>query len=147
MVGHAVMHLLCAAPLLALSSPIVPSRASTLAQDARAAGRGAELVDTRAPVHGPAGPNVPMWSTIYDFDIWTNGTGTTGFTNLLWDSNITLLGVAVAKVPHPPAIPPPPNPRPRERLPHALARAPASPSHRHRVFRALSELSPPTASG
>ena len=131
MVGHAVMRLLCAAPLLALSSPVVPSRASTLAQGARAAGRGAE--DTRVPVHGPAGPNVPMWSAIYDFDIWTNGTGTTGFTNLLWDSNITLLGVAVAKVPHPPPPSPhPPTPDPGSGCPmHWLPRCPkpvASPS-------------------
>jgi hypothetical protein len=40
-----------------------------------------------------------MWSAIYDFDYQTNGTGTTNFTNLLWDANLTALGVACAKFP------------------------------------------------
>eukprot|EP01051_Picozoa_sp_SAG22_P023250 SAG22_NODE_5918_length_931_cov_1.319712_2_plen_72_part_01 len=47
-----------------------------------------------APLHGPQAPNVPRWSTIYDLDTETNGTGTTGFTNLLWGANLTELGVA-----------------------------------------------------
>ena len=40
-----------------------------------------------------------MWSTIYDFDFETNGSGTTGFTNVLWDANLTALGIACAKFP------------------------------------------------
>ena len=47
---------------------------------------------------GAAG-HVPKWSTIYGFDVETNGTGTTGFTNLLWDANLTALGEAVARFP------------------------------------------------
>jgi hypothetical protein len=35
------------------------------------------------PVEAGA-PNVPMWSTAYDLDYRTNGTGTTSWTNLLW---------------------------------------------------------------
>lgn len=30
--------------------------------------------------------NVPRWSMIYDFDVTTNGSGTTSFTNVLWVS-------------------------------------------------------------
>eukprot|EP01052_Picozoa_sp_SAG31_P003342 SAG31_NODE_127_length_23612_cov_39.709863_8_plen_199_part_00 len=44
-------------------------------------------------------PNIPQWSTIYDFDVETNGTGTTDFTNLLWDANLTALGAACARFP------------------------------------------------
>ena len=30
--------------------------------------------------------NIPRWSMIYDFDVTTNGSGTTTFTNVLWVS-------------------------------------------------------------
>ena len=36
------------------------------------------------PPRRAGAPNIPMWSSIYDFDYETNGTGTTTFTNLLW---------------------------------------------------------------
>ena len=44
-------------------------------------------------------PSIPQWSMIYDFDVETNGTGTTDFTNLLWDANLTALGAACARFP------------------------------------------------
>eukprot|EP01052_Picozoa_sp_SAG31_P024719 SAG31_NODE_2122_length_6404_cov_4.297383_1_plen_138_part_00 len=33
--------------------------------------------------------NIPRWSMIYDFDVTTNGSGTTTFTNVLWVSRLT----------------------------------------------------------
>ena len=58
-------------------------------------------VKTGSALKNDDGPvvNVPRWSTIYDFDVETNGTGTTGFTNLLWDANLLRLEAAVSKYP------------------------------------------------
>ena len=73
--------------------PAAPVVGTTAAAQHAPAAREAEVITPGGPGHtwrhlappaGKAGAkNIPQWSAIYDFDIETNGTGTTDFTNLL----------------------------------------------------------------
>ena len=76
-----------AAPLVGTTSASAqpPSRAPHAPQPPITPGSANHHWRHLAPPPRRAGaPNIPMWSSIYDFDYETNGTGTTTFTNLLW---------------------------------------------------------------